>query len=223
MLATKTTPKAEETRQRILDSALDLFREEGFDNATMRDISARAGVATGAAYYYYPSKEAIVTAFYARACEEMQPRVEAALEGVRGLEARIRALIQVKFDYFAPHRPVMRALLRNADPKDPLSPFSPQTAGMRDIDIEWFRRILTDCGIGVPRDLAPHMPGVLWMFQMGIIFFWVTDESPQSARTMRLLELGAKVVTTLLRLSALPLMRPARKVALELIHVVKGE
>jgi len=51
----------------------------------------------------------------------------------------------------------------------------------------------------------------------------LTDDSPQSARTARLLELGARVVTTLLRLSALPLMRPARKVALELIHVVKGE
>jgi AcrR family transcriptional regulator len=223
MTPVKATPKAEETRLRILDSALELFREEGFDTATMRDIAERAGVATGAAYYYYPSKEAIVTAFYARACEEMQPRVEAALAGVRGLEARIRALIQVKFEYFAPNRSVMRALLRNADPKLPLSPFSPETRSMRDIDIEWFRRILTDCGIGVPRDLEPHMPGVLWMFQMGIIFFWVTDDSPGGARTTRLLELSAKVATTLLRLSGLPLMRPARKVALELIHVVKGD
>jgi hypothetical protein len=61
------------------------------------------------------------------------------------------------------------------------------------------------------------------MFQMGVIYFWVTDESPHQARTERLLELSTKVVVTLVRLSGLPLMRPVRKVALELIALVKGE
>src|SRR5215831_4191467 len=129
----KATQKAEETAQRILDCALDLFREEGFESATMRDIAARAGVATGAAYYYYPFKDAIVMDFYRRACDEMQPRIEAALEGVRGLEARLRRLIEVKLEYFAPNRSVLRALLRNgADPRHPLSPFSFDTREIRD-------------------------------------------------------------------------------------------
>jgi AcrR family transcriptional regulator len=44
--------KAEATAARILDAALELFREQGFDAATMRGIAERAGVATGAAYYY---------------------------------------------------------------------------------------------------------------------------------------------------------------------------
>src|SRR5580658_6456896 len=111
MPPTKATPKAEETGLRILDSALELFRQDGFDTATMRDIAARAGVATGAAYYYYPSKDAIVMAFYERSCAEMQPRIEAALDGVNGLENRLRELIRVKLAYFAPNRGVLRALL----------------------------------------------------------------------------------------------------------------
>ena len=45
------TTKAEETRDRILDAALRLFRERGFAETTMRDVAAAAGVATGAAYY----------------------------------------------------------------------------------------------------------------------------------------------------------------------------
>jgi AcrR family transcriptional regulator len=224
MLPTKTTPKAEETGLRILDSALELFRQEGFDTATMRDIAARAGVATGAAYYYYPSKDAIVMAFYERSCEEMQPRIEAALAGVSGLEKRLRELILVKLAYFAPNRGVLRALLRNgADPKYPLSPFSPQTKPIRDIDLAWFRRILTDCGTRIPKDLDPHLPRVLWFFQMGVIFFWVIDESPAQARTGRLLELATKSVAFLIKASALPLMRPLRKAALEMIEVVAGE
>jgi hypothetical protein len=98
----------------------------------------------------------------------MQPKIEAALEDVTGLEARLRELIQVKLAHFAPNRGVLRALLRNgADPQHPLSPFSLQTKEIRDIDVAWFGRILVDCGTRIPRDLAPHLPGVLWLFQMG--------------------------------------------------------
>jgi AcrR family transcriptional regulator len=187
----KVTPKAEETASKILNSALALFRQEGFDTATMRDIAEKAGVATGAAYYYYPSKDAIVMDFYRRSCAEMQPKIEAALEHAAGLEARLRELIRVKLTHFAPNRGVLRALLRNgADPKHPLSPFSSETRAIRDTDIAWFRRILVDCGVRIPRDLESQLPGVLWFFQMGLIFFWVIDKSPRQARTAQLLDLA---------------------------------
>ena len=190
----------------------------------MRDIARSAGVATGAAYYYYPSKEAIVMDFYQRSSSEMQPKVDAALEKATSLEARLREVIRVKLDHFAPNRAVLRALLRNgADPAHPLSPFSPQTKAIRNIDIAGFRRSLVDCGTRIPRDIEPQLPDVLWFFQMGVIFFWVIDESPHQARTEKLLQLASKSVATLIRLSALPLMRPVRKTALQLIEIVKGE
>jgi AcrR family transcriptional regulator len=69
------TKKSEATGKKILDAALDLFREEGFDETTMRAIAARADVATGAAYYYFPSKDAIVLAFYERSTAEMEPKI----------------------------------------------------------------------------------------------------------------------------------------------------
>ena len=43
------TAKSEETRERIFEAALRLFREQGFDETTMRNVAAEAGVATGAA------------------------------------------------------------------------------------------------------------------------------------------------------------------------------
>ena len=73
MVSGRTKPakaKAEGTRERIVDAALELFREKGFDETTMRDIAAAAGVATGAAYYYFRSKEELVMAFYARTAQE---------------------------------------------------------------------------------------------------------------------------------------------------------
>ena len=219
----KAGAKSEETRQRICTAALALFHEQGFEAATMRDIARSAGVATGAAYYYFPSKDAIIMDFYRRSCVEMQPKIEDALKNATGLDRRLRELIGVKLAHFAPHRGVLRALLRNgADPKHPLSPFSPQTQEIRDIDIAWFRGILDECGVRIPKDLEPHLPGVLWFLQMGVIFFWVIDDSPEQAQSIRLLGLAAKSVTFLIRISALPLMRPVRKAALEMVEIVKG-
>jgi AcrR family transcriptional regulator len=219
----KATPKSEDTRQRILNAALKLFQVRGFEAATMRDVAEEAAVATGAAYYYFPSKDAIVMEFYRRSSAEMQPKIEAALESATGLEDRLYQLIRVKWAHFAPHRGVLRALLRNgADPGYPLSPFSSRTSEIREIDMGWFRRIVVDCGVRIPKDLQPHLPGVLWFFQMGAIYFWVIDESPRQANSDRLLAIAAKSITALIRVSALPLMRPVRKAALEVVQIVKG-
>jgi AcrR family transcriptional regulator len=64
----RPTARAEDTRRKIYEAAMELFREKGFEQTTMRDVAAKAGVALGGAYYYFSSKEAIVLAFY----QEMQ-------------------------------------------------------------------------------------------------------------------------------------------------------
>jgi AcrR family transcriptional regulator len=99
-----TTTKAGETRERILDAALTLFREQGFDHATMRDIASKANVATGAAYYYFRSKEELVMAFYVRAADEARYLVPAAIGRSRDLKKRLRAVLDQKFEQFAEHR-----------------------------------------------------------------------------------------------------------------------
>jgi len=48
-----------DTRQRILDTALDLFIEQGYDKASLREIAERVGVTKAALYYHFASKEEI--------------------------------------------------------------------------------------------------------------------------------------------------------------------
>jgi AcrR family transcriptional regulator len=54
------------TRERILDVALDLFTEQGYDATSLREIAERLGVTTAALYYYFPSKEDILLALHLR-------------------------------------------------------------------------------------------------------------------------------------------------------------
>ena len=218
------TPKAGETRNRILSAALNLFRDRGFDETSMREIAAGAGVAIGAAYYYFDSKEALVMAFYHQANDAMRETIEAALARKTDLKSRLRAVIDVKFEYFRPNRRFLGALLRHAaDPGHPLSPFSQETGAIRERDMQHFAVALEGSNLRLPDDLRPYLPKLLWLYQMGLILFWVYDRSPGEVRTEKLVEKSLAIVAGLLKLSKSPFLRPVRKTAIELLQAVSYE
>ena len=55
-----TTAKAEEVKEALADTAYRLFREKGFDQVGVRDITAAVGVTTGAFYYHFKNKSEIL-------------------------------------------------------------------------------------------------------------------------------------------------------------------
>ena len=213
------TVKAEETRERILDSALKLFREKGFDETTMRDIAAEASVATGAAYYYFRSKEELVMAFYVRTADEARALWPSVIGESRDLKKRIRAILDLKFDQFAKHRRLLVALVRiGIDPAHPLSPFGKETAPMRDESIDSFRLAIEGSSTRIPKDLRADLPRLLWFYQMGLILFWMYDESPRQQRTKALIDGSLDLIVRLIGLSSLPLMGPLRKRMLDVLR-----
>ncbi len=215
--------KSEETRGRILEAALSVFRERGFDKATMREIATEAGVAVGAAYYYFDSKDAIVMAFYERAQGVMHPQIEASLDRARTLESRLRAIIDTKLAYFAPNRKLLGALSAHTDPEHPLSPFSSETVAIREQDIASFERAIADSGVKLPPQTAPYLGRLLWMYQMGLLLFWVYDKSPEQARTTVLYEKTLRMLLLTLKIAGFPLLRPLHTLAGDLLAVIYGE
>jgi AcrR family transcriptional regulator len=217
------TPKSLETRSRILEAALTVFRKRGFENATMRDIAHEAKVATGAAYYYFDSKDELVLAFYERSQAEMTPEIDRRLAAAKTLEQRLQRLIGYRLEYFAPNRKLLGTLSAHADPAHPLSPFSNETAAIRNQDVEFFRRIVEDSRVKLPKNIAPYLPHLLWLYQMGLILFWVYDPSERQARTKVLFEKTLKIMIVTLRLASLPIMHPLHRLAAELLHVIYGD
>jgi AcrR family transcriptional regulator len=60
------TPEAPSTRERILNVALDLFTEKGFDGSSLREVAERLGVTKAAIYYHFASKDDILMALHMR-------------------------------------------------------------------------------------------------------------------------------------------------------------
>jgi AcrR family transcriptional regulator len=68
------------TREKILDVALELFTDQGFDGTSMREIAERLGISKPAIYYHFASKEEILMALHMR-LHEFGKAALARLEG----------------------------------------------------------------------------------------------------------------------------------------------
>ena len=88
-----TGSRGEQTKSSIIDAALDLFEEVGFEATTMRAIAKRADVSVGNAYYYFDSKDQLIQGFYDRAAERHLVASTERLDGVTDLQASSLALI----------------------------------------------------------------------------------------------------------------------------------
>jgi AcrR family transcriptional regulator len=74
--------KSARTRQRILDAAAAVFREQGYANARLSDIAARAGMQTGSLYYHFDSREDLVAEILRLGIETAWSHVRAAVDAV---------------------------------------------------------------------------------------------------------------------------------------------
>jgi hypothetical protein len=130
----------------------------------------------------------------------------------------------VKFEYFKLNRGFLGALLRHAaDPQNRLSPFSEATRHIRERDQMYFARVIAASSeVRVPDDLRPHLPKLLWLYQMGLILYWVNDRSAGQRQTRLLREKTLTLLVSLLKISRFALLKPLRSKIVDLIVLAEG-
>lgn len=202
-------PKSEQTRTLILETALRLFQERGYDKTTMRAIAKEAGVSVGNAYYYFGSKEHLVQGFYDRIAAEHQAAVRPVLDKETDLESRMAGVLTAWLDIAAPYHEFAAQFFKNAaDPESPLSPFSPESEHAREAAIDVHREALAGSKSKVAEELRDILPELMWLSQMGMVLYWVFDRSENSERTRRLAERGARLTARGVALSRFRVLRP---------------
>ncbi len=203
---TVKTSVGEKTRALILEKALEKFREEGFEAATIRDIAKAAKVAIGAAYYYFPSKEAIVAAYYDHVQVTHEAKVRELILGTTDLRERLGIVIHSKLDILKEDRKFLGALFRYVgEPDHPLSVFGKGTKGQRAHSVGILREAIAD--VETTDDLRQLLPWALWMMHLGAILFFIYDESAEQHRTRALVNGVLDVFTQFLKLTSTPVIR----------------
>jgi AcrR family transcriptional regulator len=212
------SPKAQLTRSHILSTALRVFRERGLEASTMRELASSASVSLGSAYYYFPSKEAIIQAYYDDVQAEHARRVAAALVETRlDLKGRLGAAFHSKLDILQGDRRLLSALFRyTGEPQHPLSALGDGTRKNRQQSMSVFLTAIGDERL--PDDIRAILPSALWALHMGIILYFIYDDACEQQRTRRLVDGVLTLLVRLLALVRLSVLKPARGSLLALLR-----
>jgi AcrR family transcriptional regulator len=180
------TPKAQRTRERILEAALALFAEKGYEATTMRDVAREANASLGLAYRYYASKEEFALELYLQLAKESQEWARENLtEGT--VAERFERTIVAKLEQVGPYRGPLAALLVKAlDPNSPTSALGEGTAEVREQMGIVFQEVVRGASDAPGGRQAQELGTVLYGLHLSILLYWFHDKTPEARATREL-------------------------------------
>lgn len=188
----------------------------------MRDIAEAAGVATGLAYRYFPSKDAIVFGVYGLHAERLDKALakKKASDNPTTPSERMRALLDAEVDVLSPsHRRLLSALALSAMNADsPTWLFASETEPFRAHAQAHIRWVLENAALD--DEAQAVLVPALWALRMGVLYFAVHDSSKHHERTRALVAEVAPLVETLLPLA--PFAAPALAGIMRLLHTPRA-
>ncbi|HEY8841574.1 MAG TPA: TetR family transcriptional regulator, partial [Candidatus Dormibacteraeota bacterium] len=196
------TARGEHSRAAIFEAALALFQERGYEATTMRAIAEHAGVSLGSSYHYFASKEHLVLEFYRHTHQLHLAAIGPLLARERDLAARLRGVIRAVVITCEPFHAFAGAIFSTvANPVSPLNPFGKESKALRDEVIDLYAEVLKGSDARLPDDIVAELPTLLWLYQMGILYFWIFDKSPGRLRTLEVIDQTTELMVRLLGLA----------------------
>jgi TetR/AcrR family transcriptional regulator, cholesterol catabolism regulator len=111
--STRTPPASQRARrERILDAAVELATEGGYEAVQMREVAERADVALGTLYRYFPSKVHLLVSAMGRTFQSLQDSVQISEDAASTPEERVYRVVAAVTRYLARHRRLSGAMIR---------------------------------------------------------------------------------------------------------------
>lgn len=165
------TPRQLERRHRILETAIELASEGGYEAVQMRDVAAQSDVALGTLYRYFTSKDQLLAAAWAHWAARLEPRL--ASRPLRGetMAERASDFLQRATRAFEREPRLAAAVLTAATSTD-VSAAAPQQEASQLIG-----RMLGSVLDPLPEDVAGGVREVLNHVWYSLLLSWVTGRA----------------------------------------------
>lgn len=176
----RTTERKGDLRERaILDTCEALLASQGYDAMTVGDIAQGAGITRGALYFYFGSKQEVVTALVARTVVHLWERSRATAEAEEPRQA-ITAAMRRTIELWEEHGLVMRTAID-------LSLSIPEIGALWSRTADLFSTAITAVleRAGVPAGTGPAQASAMgralcWMVERS--FYHASQQSPEDLR-----------------------------------------
>ena len=202
----RITAKAKrKTRERIVEAAERLFREQGFEAATTRDLARGAGIAAGTLFNYFPSKEALALELVLEALERAVAAHEMRTAHPKDLEEDLFALVAACLRELRPLRLLLPAVLETCLGAARSGNCGNEGAeALRIRQLEAAGRLTERHGAGEAFSAIAQQ--LYWTLYTGVLAHWSRDGSPKQEDTLAYLDASLKMFVEWLTRSA-----PARR------------
>ncbi len=190
----------DKTRKRLLAAAVEVVTAKGFRLATMREIAKTAGVGSATIYNYFPTKEHILFGY----CEEKQAEVARLLESIPdfhqySLREQLQTLAETEIEVVLAEREFVAEIYD-------LAFYSPMTSHRQLAETRHRFQSMVDelLDAAIEVEEIPEQPfrelmlNLAWDYYLGILGYWLRDDSRDFTRTTRLIDQSLEIVTIVL-------------------------
>lgn len=133
-------PRTVDRRTELLNAARGVFARKGYDEATVSEIVARAGVAQGTFYLYFPGKESLAGAFAELLSERLAEAATERTARCRSFDTALARVLEAAYLVAEDHRDVFLIANRGLELVDDLDEWMNRTAAAR----EWLEDFIRE-------------------------------------------------------------------------------
>lgn len=181
----------QETRQRILATAAELFRDKGFEESTTREIAQVAGLATGTMFNYFPSKETMAMTMVTEALHQGADDFRRRRSGREDLTEELFLLIASGLRRLQSLRPFLGPVLERSLSPFPRKNSCPEGDATRQDHLATVQEIIGRHGFTDPPDQVALT--IYWSLYLGILACWTNDPSPNQEESRALIDYSLRV------------------------------
>lgn len=215
--------KGARTRESIRQTALQSFRERGYDETTVRLIAQEAGISVGTTNYHFPSKNHLVQELYMDVMGGFRTTSIGRMAKTDDLVARLRIVFETGIEVLQPYHGFAPGFLSAAmSPRSPINPLSGDSEPALEEAIAVFREAVDGARHRLPDDISRALPDVLVIAYLLLALFFTYDRSPGQRQTHRLLDRALRLLGLGLPLVRLPALRRPIRELLELVAEVRS-
>lgn len=197
------TTKAQQAKNHrlIIQTAVDLMTQHGFEGTTMKQIARAADIGDATIYKYFPTKEKLVTAYFEQAIADALAQANKTPgQADFSLHERIQLLIDSLLEILLADREFV-GLARRLIERAPMLLLGEQLPGktvLKQAFIQMLEQAEATKEI-VPCGFKPSLAGLLADYVYGVMAYWLRDESEQFANTTQMVDLSLGVLVLGLR------------------------
>ncbi len=195
-----TQSAKEKTKVKILQSAVDLIIEKGFDNASLREMAKNAGVSNPTIYNYFPSKEKLLYAYI----EQKHKEAVATIQEIEDfytytLREQLQTLIETELELYLEDR---EFIIQIADMVFHSSGLKMgkfyETNALFIETVEEMLNIAIEAEEIAEPPFKEHLPKLFWDYYIMVVAYWVKDDSEMFENTTQFIDHSLGLVEAVL-------------------------